>query len=112
MFVVPRIPFRPLYGLLVLRHSRRELSGCVTTHPTAIWIARQLTEACGWSEPPRYIIRDRDNAYGEDSAPQSHGHTGPIRRECLGLVDSELHCDRVGGLEVAVTHSPADMAAA
>jgi hypothetical protein len=23
-----------------------------------------LTEACGWSDPPRYIIRDRDGAYG------------------------------------------------
>jgi len=37
----------------------------VTAHPSAEWIARQLTEACGWSEPPRYIIRDRDGAYGE-----------------------------------------------
>jgi hypothetical protein len=26
---------------------------------------RQLTEACGWGEPPRYIIRDRHGAYGE-----------------------------------------------
>jgi transposase InsO family protein len=25
----------------------------------------QLTEACGWSKPPRYIIRDRDGAYAE-----------------------------------------------
>jgi hypothetical protein len=24
-----------------------------------------ITEAYGWSEPPRYIIRDRDGAYGE-----------------------------------------------
>jgi transposase InsO family protein len=36
----------------------------VTPHPSAEWIARQLTEACGWNEPPRYIIRDRDGAYG------------------------------------------------
>jgi hypothetical protein len=28
-------------------------------------LACQLTEACGWSESPRYIIRDRDGAYGE-----------------------------------------------
>jgi hypothetical protein len=27
--------------------------------------SRQLTEACGWSEPPRYIICGRDRAYGE-----------------------------------------------
>jgi hypothetical protein len=65
-FVVPTISFRLLYGLLVLRHSRRELLWLgVTAHPSAEWIARQLTEACGWSEPPRYIIRDRDGAYGE-----------------------------------------------
>ena len=63
MFVVPTISFRQLYGLLVLRHSRRELLWLgVTAHPSAEWIARQLTEACGWSEPPRYIIRDRDGA--------------------------------------------------
>ena len=27
-------------------------------------VARQLTQACGWDEPPRYLIRDRDGAYG------------------------------------------------
>jgi hypothetical protein len=37
----------------------------LTAHPNAEWIARQLTEACGWSERPRYITRDRDGAYGE-----------------------------------------------
>ena len=37
----------------------------VTAHPSAEWIARQLTEACGWSEQPRYVIRDRDGAYGD-----------------------------------------------
>ena len=53
-------------GLLVLQHSRRELLWLgVTAHPSAEWIVRQLTEACGWSEPPRYIIRDRDREYGE-----------------------------------------------
>jgi hypothetical protein len=29
----------------------------------AEWLARQLTEACGWDEPP-LLIRDRDGAYG------------------------------------------------
>jgi hypothetical protein len=43
--------------------SRRELLRLgVTAHPNAEWLARQLTEACGWDEPPRYLIRDR--AYG------------------------------------------------
>ena len=36
MFVVPTISFRPLYGLLILRHSRRELLWLgVTDHPNA-----------------------------------------------------------------------------
>jgi len=66
MFVVPTISFRLLYGLLILRHSRRELLWLgVTEHPSAEWIAWQLTEACGWREAPRYIVRDRDCAYGD-----------------------------------------------
>ena len=62
MFVVPTISFGLLYGILILRQSRRELG--VTARPTAEWRARQLTKACGWDEPPRYLIRDRDGAYG------------------------------------------------
>src|SRR5580704_11504108 len=34
-------------------------------HPTAEWIANQITEAYGWEQAPRYLIRDRDGAYGE-----------------------------------------------
>jgi hypothetical protein len=65
LFVVPTVSFRLLYGFLILRHSRRELLWLsVTTHPNAEWIALQLTEACGWREAPRYIVRDRDGAYG------------------------------------------------
>jgi hypothetical protein len=63
--VVPTISFRLLYGLLILRQSRRELLWLgVTAHPNAQWLNRQLTEACGWDEPPGYLIRDRDGAYG------------------------------------------------
>ena len=66
LFVVPTVSFRLLYGLVILRHSRRKLLWLsVTAHPNAEWIARQLTEACGWNEAPRYLIRDRDGAYGE-----------------------------------------------
>jgi transposase InsO family protein len=36
----------------------------VTAHPTAEWIARQVTEACGWEAAPGYMVRDRDCAYG------------------------------------------------
>ena len=66
LFVVPTISFRLLYGLLIMRHDRRRLLWLgATTHPTAEWIARQVTEACGWDEAPRYLIRDRDRSYGE-----------------------------------------------
>jgi hypothetical protein len=65
LFVVPTISFRLLYGLLIMGHGRRKILGLgVTVQPTAEWIANQLTEACGWEQIPRYLIRDRDGAYG------------------------------------------------
>src|SRR5205814_9487751 len=58
LFVVPTISFRQLYGFLILQHSRRELVWLgVTARPGANWIARQLIEAYGWQQTPRYIIR-------------------------------------------------------
>jgi hypothetical protein len=83
MFVVPTISFRLLYGLLILRHSRRQL---VTADPSAEWIARQLTEACGWCEPPRYIIRDRDGAYGGAFIRRLRAMGIRDRRDCLDHV--------------------------
>jgi hypothetical protein len=66
MFVVPTISFRLLYGLLIMGHGRRHMLWFgVTAHPTAEWIANQVTQACGWEQAPRYLIRDRDGAYGE-----------------------------------------------
>ncbi len=65
LFVVPTIGFRMLYALIVLGHDRRRLlSFGVTSHPTAEWIARQITEAFPWDQAPRHLIRDRDAAYG------------------------------------------------
>src|SRR5258708_22455136 len=115
LFLVPTISFRLLYGLLILQHGRRELLWVgVTAHPTAEWIARQLTEACGWEQIPRYLIRDRDGAYGEifirrvrsigirdrPTSPRSPWQNayaerliGSIRRECLDhiVVFGERH---------------------
>jgi transposase InsO family protein len=66
LFVVPTISFRLLYGLLIMGHGRRQILWFgVTPHPTAEWIANQFTEACGWEQIPRFLIRDRDGAYGE-----------------------------------------------
>ena len=45
LFVVPTIGFDLLYALVIVRLNRRDLVWInVTRHPTAEWIARQLTE--------------------------------------------------------------------
>ena len=89
-------------------HGRRQILWFgVTAHPTADWIANQITEACGWEQAPRYLIRDRDGAYGEvfirrlrsmgirdrptsPRSPWQNGYAerliGSIRRECLDHV--------------------------
>jgi transposase InsO family protein len=119
LFAVPTFSFKLLYGLLILRHGRRQLLWLgVTAHPTAEWLARQLTEACGWDPAPRYLIRDRDGAYGEifkrhlramgirdrPTAPRSPWQNGcaerligSIRRECLDhvVVFGERHLRHV-----------------
>jgi transposase InsO family protein len=65
LFGVPTIGFSVLYALIIVRLARRELVWvAVTAHPTAEWIARQITEAFPWNEAPRYLIRDRDAVYG------------------------------------------------
>ena len=119
MFVVPTISFRLLYGLLIVGHGRRQILWFgVTAHPTAEWIANQITEACGWEQAPRYLIRDRDGAYGEvcirrlrsmgirdrptsPRSPWQNGYAerliGSIRRECVDhiIVLSERHLRHV-----------------
>jgi transposase InsO family protein len=106
--VVPTINFRLLFVFVILRHERRRLiSLSVTDHPTAEWIAQQITEAFPWHEAPTHLIRDRDGAYGHavtrrlaamgirdhpiaPQAPWQNGHAerliGSIRRECLDHV--------------------------
>src|SRR5260370_7944359 len=65
LFVVPTIGFNLLYVLVIVRLARRDLVWIdATPHPTAEWIARQITEAFPWNEPPRSLIRDRDQVYG------------------------------------------------
>ena len=108
LFVVPTAFFKLLYGLVILGHDRRRLIGFgVTSHPTAEWIARQVTEAFLWDEAPRYLLRDRDGAFGPAykrriramgirdrptaaRSPWQNGHAerliGSIRRECLDHV--------------------------
>jgi carbohydrate kinase (thermoresistant glucokinase family) len=65
LFVVPTIAFEQLFAFLVLGHGRRQLLWfAVTRHPTAEWLARQITEAFPWDKAPTYIVRDNDRAFG------------------------------------------------
>jgi len=65
LFVVPTITFKLLFGFVVLRHDRRNIvSFAITPHPTAEWLARQVSAALPWDTAPRDLVRDRDRSYG------------------------------------------------
>ena len=115
LFVVPNLGFDLLYACIIVRLDRRELVWInVTPHPSAEWVARQITEAFPWNKAPRYMIRDRDRIYGavvtrrlramgirdKPTAPASPWQNGfaerligSIRRECVDhiIVLSEVH---------------------
>ena len=56
--VVPTLTFDLLFAFLVLGHGRRQLLWFeVTRHPTAEWLARQITEAFPWISAPGYLVR-------------------------------------------------------
>jgi len=107
-FVVHTIAFQLLFVFVILDHERRRpIHFAVTSNPTTEWTARQLLEAFPWNTTPRYLLRDRDGAYGEKfgdtakrlgihevlTAPRSPWQNayaerliGSIRRECLDHV--------------------------
>jgi transposase InsO family protein len=119
LFVVPTLGFGLLYGLVIVRLDRRDLVWInVTAHPTAEWIARQITEAFPWDQAPSYLIRDRDRVYGgvvtgrlramgirdkpiTAASPWQNAFAerliGSIRRECLDhiVVLGEAHLRRI-----------------
>ena len=108
-----------LYVLVIVRLARRELVWInVTPHPSAEWIAQQITEAFPWSEAPCYLIRDQDGIYGAavtrwlramgirdkpiaPGSPWQNGFAerliGSIRRECTDhvVVLGEAHLRRI-----------------
>src|SRR5881398_1121568 len=116
-FTVPTAGFRVLYVLIVLAHHRRRVVHFnVTEHPTARWTAQQIVDAFPDDSAPAYLLRDRDQVYGEQfrhrvgmgidevlTAPHSPWQNpfaervvGSIRRECLNhvLVLGERHLRR------------------
>jgi hypothetical protein len=119
LFVVPTIAFEQLFAFLVLGHGRRQLLWfAVTRHPTAEWLAHQMTEAFPWDRAPAYIVRDNDRAFGSVftrrlqamgirdrptsfRSPWQNGYVerliGSIRRECTDhlIVLNEEHLRRI-----------------
>ena len=119
MCIVPTLTFDLLFAFLVLGHGRRQLLWFeVTRHPTAEWLARQITEAFPWTSAPAYLVRDNDGAYGHvftsrvramgirdrptsPGSPWQNGYgerlIGTVRRECLDriLIFGESHLRRV-----------------
>ena len=119
MCVVPTLTFDLLFAFLVLGHGRRQLLWFeVTRHPTAEWLARQITEAFPWTSAPAYLVRDNDRAYGHvftarmramgirdrpisPGLPWQNGCAerliGTLRRECLNqvVIFSEMHLRRI-----------------
>ena len=71
----------------------------LSRNPTAEWIARQLTEACGW-EAAGYIVRDRDCAYGRTlSAATRDGHSRPT--DCTAIRHGRTHMPNADWLDQA-----------
>ena len=113
------LTFDLLFAFLVLGHGRRQLLWFeVTRHPTAEWLARQITEAFPWTSAPAYLVRDNDGAYGHvftsrvramgirdrpisPGSPWQNGYAerliGTLRRECLDrvLIFGESHLRRI-----------------
>src|SRR5262249_31857081 len=78
--VIRTLTFERLVAFLVLGHGRRQLLWFeVTRHPTAEWLARQITEA--WASAPAYLVRDNDLSYG-------HVFTSRVR--AMGIRDRPI----------------------
>src|SRR5438874_406086 len=107
-----RLSARPIGG------RRRVVHFNVTEHPTAHWTAQQIVDAFPDDSAPPYLLRDRDQVYGQQfrhrvkgmriaevlTAPHSPWQNpfaerliGSIRRECLNhvLVLGERHLRRI-----------------
>jgi hypothetical protein len=65
-FTVPTATFCVLFVLVILAHHRRRVMHFnLTEHPTAAWTAQQIIEAFPDETAPRFLLRDRDQIFGE-----------------------------------------------
>jgi hypothetical protein len=98
--VVSTINFRLLSVLVILRHERRRLiSMSVTDHPTADWIAQQITEAFPWEEASRHLIRDRDARYGTSSGEVFRRWGSGISPDSAAITLAEWTCGEADRLD-------------
>jgi hypothetical protein len=93
MWVVPTATFGLLFAVLVVGHGRRRLLWFeVTRHPTAEWLARQITEASdlGWAASPIHpdmiFGRDRPNEYAPDAMTMAICSTSRRRKNEADLL--------------------------
>ena len=67
LLTLPTVRFEILYVFVILAVERRRLVfASVTTNPTAFWLGQQVVNAFPWDSAPKFLIRDRDGAYGEE----------------------------------------------
>ena len=118
MCVVPTLTFDLLFAFLILGSWPPTAFFEVTRHPTAEWLARQITEAFPWISAPAYLVRDNDRAYGHvftsrvramgirdrpiaPGSPWQNGYAerliGTLRCECLDqvLIFGEAHLRQI-----------------
>jgi putative transposase len=115
LFKVPTANFQVLSVLVIIRHDTRQVVHFnITRHPTGMWAAQQIVEACPWDALPKYLLRDRDSIYSEyfqsriqnmginevKTAPKSPWQNpyierliGSIRRDCINamIILNEAH---------------------
>jgi hypothetical protein len=91
--VVPTLTFERSFAFLVLGHGRRHLLWFeVTRHPTAEWLARQITEAFPWASAPAYLVRDNDRAYGHAFQVAGEGHGYPRSTDLAWITVAKCVC--------------------
>ncbi len=119
MFVVISMSFRLLFAMVIIRLDRRTILHVgATEHPTQEWLSNEVSAAFFRIPKPKYLIRDRDSAYGrtfskrlnelgirehvvDKQSPWQNIYVerviGTIRRECLNhvIILGERHLRRI-----------------